>query len=236
MAKTLNDAGEIRIVITPTTTDSIQTEREFLMAKVFPHLIQQAEEREVSVNFMWNTPIAIEGVHQFSVSYDVADSPHPFNFVLNTTGDANKERHFVDGVPTYDYETVEEFGRNVEKGFVRMLDKLFPHTTKTELIKALRKVARIYQEFGQLQDSLEMHRRALALLQAEYGNDNADTIEALYTCGWLDYKLDNFDLALDRLHQALEAARRVYGEVDQHVNDFIGIIRMVEAAAKRQQK
>lgn len=236
MAKTLNDSGEIRLVITPTTTDDVQAERAYLMAQVFPHLIQQAEEREVSVNFLWNTPISIEGAHQFLVSYDVAESAHPFNFVLNTTAEANKDRHFVDGVPTYDYATVEELGRNIEKGFVRMLDKLFPHTTKTELIKALRKVARIYQEFGQIQDSLDMHHRALALLQAEYGNDNADTIEALYTCGWLDYKLDNYELSLDRLHQALESARRVYGEMDQHVTDYIGIIRMVEAAAKRVKK
>lgn len=233
MAKTLNDSGEIRLVITPTTTQDINAERTYLMAQVFPHLIQQAEERGVSVNFMWNTAVGVDDVHEFLVSYDVAESPHPFRFVLNTTGDAQKERHFVDGVPTYDYETVEELGRGIEKGFVRMLDKLFPHTTKTELVKALRKVARIYQEFGQLQDSLEMHHRALALLQAEYGNDNADTIEALYTCGWLDYKLDNYELALDRLHQALDAAVRVYGENDQHVFDFIGIIRMVEAAAKR---
>jgi len=236
MARTLNDQGEIRLVITPTTTKEIQEEREYLMAKIFPHLLQLAEEREVSVNFMWNTPIGIDDVHQFTVSYDVAENPHPFNFVLNTSADANKDRHFVDGVPTYDYATKEELGRGIEKGFLRMLDKLFPHTTKTELIKALRKVARIYQEFGQLQDSLEMHRRALALLQAEYGNDNADTIEALYTCGWLDYKLDNYDLSLDRLHQALDAAMRVYGENDQHVADFIGIIRMVEATAKRAKK
>lgn len=236
MARTLNDQGEIRLVITPTTTNEIQEEREYLMAKVFPHLLQLAEEREVSVNFMWNTPIGIDDVHQFTVSYDVADSPHPFCFVLNTAPDANKERHFVDGIPTYDYASKEELGRGIEKGFLRMLDKLFPHTTKTELIKALRKVARIYQEFGQLQDSLEMHRRALALLQAEYGNDNADTIEALYTCGWLDYKLDNYELSLDRLHQALDAAMRVYGENDQHVADFIGVIRMVEATMKRVRK
>lgn len=236
MAKTLNDTGEIRLVITPTTTLNIEQERNYLMTQVFPHLLQQAQEREVAVNFAWNMPVGIDDTHEFLVSYDVAESAHPFRFVLNTTGNAQKERHFEDGVPTYEYETVEELGRGVEKGFVRMLDKLFPHTTKTELIKALRKVARIYQEFGQLQDSLEMHRRALSLLQAEYGNDNADTIEALYTCGWLDYKLDNYDLSLDRLHQALEAARRVYGENDQHVTDYIGIIRMVEAAAKRAKK
>lgn len=236
MAKTLNDHGEIRIVITPTTTNDTMAEREYLMAKVFPHLIQLAEEREVSVNFLWNTPIGIDDVHQFTVSYDVAENPHPFNFIRNTTGTANKDRHFVDGIPTYEYETVQELGRGVEKGFIRMLDKLFPHTTKKELVKALRKVARIYQEFGQLQDSLEMHRRALTLLQTEYGNDNADTIEALYTCGWLDYKLDNYDLALDRLHQALESARRVYGEYGQCVTDYIGVIRMVEASAKRAKK
>lgn len=233
MAKTLNDQGEIRLVITPTTTKDIQAEREYLMAKVFPHLIQLAEEREVSVNFMWNTPVGIDDVHQFNVSYDVADSPHPFTFVLNTTPEANKERHFVDGVPTYDYATTEELGRGIEKGFTRMLDKLFPHTSNTELIKALRKVARIYQEFGRLEDSLEMHRRALTILQTEYGNDNADTIEALYTCGWLDYKLDRYELALDRLNQAIDSARRVYGEMDQHVTDFMGVLRLVSAAAKR---
>lgn len=236
MAKSLIDQGEIRLVITPTTTKDIQEEREYLMAKVFPHLLQLAEEREVSVNFMWNTAVGIDDIHQFTVSYDVADSPHPFHFVLNTSADANKERHFVDGVPTYDYATKEELGRGVEKGFVRMLDKLFPNTTKTELIKALRKLARIYQEMGNLQDALEMHRRALAVLQAEYGNDNADTIEALYTCGWLDFKLDKYELSLDRLHQALDAAARVYGENDQHTADFIGVIRMVEATAKRAKK
>lgn len=236
MAKTLNDFGEIRIVITPSSAIDIEAERAYLMSNVFPHLMQLAEEREVSVNFRWNTALGIDDSHEYTVSYDVVENPHPFRFVRNTTGNAQKERHFVDGVPTYEYETIEELGRGVEKGFVRMLDKLFPHTTKTELIKALRKVARIYQEFGQLQDSLEMHRRALAILQAEYGNDNADTIEALYTCGWLDYKLDNYDLSLDRLHQALDAAVRVYGENDQHVTDFIGIIRMVEAAAKRAKK
>ena len=233
MAKTLHDSGEIRLVITPTTTLDIEQERTYLMAQVFPHLLQQAAEREVAVNFVWNTAVGIDTQHEFMVSYDVAESAHPFRFVRNTAGNAQKDRHFEDGVPTYEYETIEELGRGIEKGFVRMLDKLFPHTTKTELVKALRKVARIYQEFGQLQDSLEMHRRALSLLQAEYGNDNADTIEALYTCGWLDYKLDNFELSLDRLHQALEAATRVYGENDQHVFDFIGVIRMVEAAAKR---
>lgn len=236
MAKTLNDSGEIRLVITPTTTVDIEQERTYLMANVFPHLLQQAAEREVSVNFAWNTPVGIDEAHEFLVSYDVAESAHPFRFVRNVTGAAQKERHFEDGVPTYDYETVEELGRGIEKGFVRMLDKLFPHTTKTELIKALRKVARIYQEFGQLQDSLEMHRRALALLQAEHGNDNPDTIEALYTCGWLDYKLDNYELSLDRLHQALDSATRVYGESDQHVTDFIGIIRLVEASAKRNRR
>jgi len=233
MAKTLNDHGEIRLVITPATSDDIQQERAYLMANVFPHLIQLAEEREVSVNFLWNTPVAFEGVHQFQVSYDVAESPHPYVFVRNTSGNADKERHFVDGIPTYDYETIEELGRFIEKGFQRMLDKLFPHTTKTELVKALRKVARIYQEFGQLQDSLEMHRRALAILQAEYGNENADTCEALYTCGWFEYKLDNYERAIDHMNQAVSAARRVYGEYDQHVTDFIGVLRMVEAAAKR---
>lgn len=233
MAKTLNDQGEIRLVITPTTTVGIEQERTYLMANVFPHLLQQAQEREVNVNFVWNAPVGIDDAHEFLVSYDVAESAHPFRFVLNTSGNAQKERHFEDGIPTYDYETIEELGRGVEKGFVRMLDKLFPHTTKTELVKALRKVARIYQEFGQLQDSLEMHRRALAILQEQYGNDNADTIEALYTCGWLHYKLDNFELSLDRLHQALDAATRVYGENDQHVFDFIGVVRLVEAAAKR---
>lgn len=236
MAKTLNDYGEIRLVITPTTTLDVEEERNYLMAQVFPHLLQEASEREVSVNFMWNTAVGIDEAHEFLVSYDVAESAHPFRFVRNTSGNAQKERHFEDGVPTYEYETVEELGRGVEKGFLRMLDKLFPHTTKTELVKALRKVARIYQEFGQLQDSLEMHHRALALLQEQYGNDNADTIEALYTCGWLDYKLDNFELSLDRLHQALDAATRVYGESDQHVTDFIGVIRLVEAAAKRAKK
>ena len=236
MAKTLNDAGEIRLVITPTTTLNVDEERTYLMAQVFPHLLQQAAEREVSVNFVWNTPVGIDDTHEFLVSYDVAESAHPFRFVRNATSEAQKERHFVDGVPTYDYETVEELGRGVEKGFVRMLDKLFPHTTKTELVKALRKVARIYQEFGQIQDSLEMHNRALMLLQSEYGNDNADTIEALYTCGWLHFKLDNYELSLDRLHQALGAATRVYGEADQHVTDFIGVIRLVEAAAKRAKK
>lgn len=233
MAKTLIDQGEIRLVITPTSTNDIQEEQQYLMAKVFPHLITLAAEREVRVNFMWNTPAGFEDVHEFTVSYDVADSPHPYVFTRNTEGTANKERHFIDGIPHYDYETIEELGRGVEKAFLRMLDKLFPHTTKTELVKALRKVARIYQEMGQLQDALEMHRRALAILQAEYGNDNSDTVEALYTCGWLDYKLDNFELSLDRLHQAVEAARRVYGESDQHVTDFIGVIRMVEAGAKR---
>lgn len=233
MARTLNDHDEIRLVITPATSDDIQEERSYLMAKVFPHLIQLAEEREVSVNFLWNTPAAFPGIHQINVSYTVAENPHPYSFIRNNDGTANKERHFVDGVPTYDYETIEELGRGIEKGFVRMLDKLFPHTTKTELVKALRKVARIYQEFGQLHDSLEMHRRALNILQAEYGNDNADTVEALYTCGWLEYKLDCYELALDHMHQAVESARRVYGEYDQHVTDFIGILRMVEAASKR---
>lgn len=233
MAKTLIDQGEIRVVISPSVSADTQAEREYIMAKIFPHLITLAEERGISVNFLWNTPIGIDGVHEYRVSYDVAESVHPYVFVKNESEDANKERHFIDGIPYYDYATPEELGRGIEKAFLRMLDKLFPHTTKTELIKALRKVARIYQEMGHLQDALEMHRRALAILQAEYGNDNADTIEALYTCGWLDYKLDNFDLSLDRLHQALEASRRVYGENDQHVTDYIGIIRMVEASAKR---
>lgn len=233
MAKTLIDQGEIRLVITPTAADGIQEEQQYLMAQVFPHLITLAAERDVRVNFLWNTPIEIEGIHEFAVSYDVVENPHPYVFTRNTTGTANKERHFIDGVPHYDYETSEELGRGIEKAFLRMLDKLFPHTTKTELVKALRKVARIYQEMGQLQDALEMHRRALSILQSEYGNDNSDTVEALYTCGWLDYKLDHYELALDRLHQAVEAARRVYGDSDQHVTDFIGIIRMVEASAKR---
>lgn len=233
MAKTLNDHDEIRLVISPATSDNIQEERAYLMAQVFPHLIQLAEERQVSVNFLWNTPVAIEGVHQFNVSYDVVENPHPFCFVRNTTGNANKERHFVEGVPTYEYETIEELGRGIEKGFQRMLDKLFPHTTRTELVKALRKVGRIYQEFGQLSDSLEMHKRALTILQSDYGNDNADTVEALYTCGWFEYKLDNYESALDHMHQAVESARRVYGEFDQHVTDFIGVLRMIEATAKR---
>ena len=233
MAKTLQDQGEIRIVITPNVNQKIQGEREYLESQIFPHLDRMSEERGVTVSIKWNDPVSIGDVHQYTFSYDVGENPHPFNFVLNTTGNANKERHFVEGVPTYEYETTEELGRNVEKGFVRMLDKLFPHTTKTELIKALRKVGRIYQEFGQIQDSLEMHRRALALLQEQYGNENADTIESLYTVGWFCYKLDCYDEALDRLHQALDSARRVYGEYDQHVTDFIGIIRMVEASAKR---
>ena len=233
MARILNDHDEIRIVITPTTTKDIQEERDYLMSQVFPNLVKWAEEREVSVNFCWNTPIGIDDIHQYNVSYDVAENPHPYCFIKNTTGDAVKDRHFVDGTPTYEYETTKELGRGIEKAFVRMLDRLFPHTTKTELVKALRKVANIYREFGQMQDSLEMHRRALTILQSEYGNDNADSIEELYTCGWLDYKLDNYDMSLDRLRQALESARRVYGENDQHVTDFIGVIRMVEAAAKR---
>ena len=233
MAKTLNDHSEIRLVITPTSGADLLEEREYLMAKVFPHLLQLAEERGILVNFLWNAPIGIDDVHEYEVSYTVADSPHPYVFTRNTTGNADKQRHFVDGVPHYDYETKEELGRGIEKGLLRMLDKLFPHATVTELVKALRKVARIYQEMGNTDEALEMHRRALEVLQKEYGNENADTIEALYTCGWLDYKQGNNELALDRLHQALEAARIVYGEMDQHVTDYIGIIRMVEAAVKR---
>lgn len=230
MSKTLNDQGEIRIVITPNRSD-IEAERTYLMGQVFPHLLQQAAEREVVVDFKWNNPVEVEGVKEFRVAFAVAESPHPYIFSEVTDGTAQKDRHFIEGVPAYDYETIEELGRLVEKAFVRTLDRLFPHTTETELIKAIRKVARIYQEFGQLEDSLEMHMRALALLQK--GEPTADTCEQLYTCGWLNYKLGNTETALEYLHKAVDAANVTYGEGDQHVHDFIGVIRMVEASAKR---
>ncbi len=233
MERTLKDHGEIRVVITPTLSD-IQEERNYLMGQVFPHLVQLAEEREVSVEFKWNAPFGIEGVHEYQVSLYVAENPHPYVFTRVTDGSANKERHFVEGVPAYDYEKPEELGRLIEKAFLRLLDRLYPHTTETELVKALRKVARIYQEFGQLEDSLEMHTRALNLLNKDGVEPTVDTCEQLYTCGWLNYKIGRTQEALDLLNKAVSVARTVYGEYDQHVTDFIGVLRMVEASVKRQ--
>ncbi|MBQ0057713.1 MAG: tetratricopeptide repeat protein [Bacteroidales bacterium] len=232
MAKTLNDHGEIRLVITPTLND-IEADREYLMGKVIPHLMQQAAERDVDVVVKWNSPFGVDSLKQYQISFAVAESAHPYVFNYNPADDAQKDRHFVDGVPTYDYQTIEELGRLVEKAFVRILDRLFPHTTVTELIKALRKVARIYQEFGQLDNSLEMHERALALLQEHSDETNSDVVEQLYTCGWLNYKLGNFDKSLSLLNEAVSKARAVYGESDPHVTDFIGVIRMVEASKAR---
>ena len=42
MAKTLNDHGEIRLVITP-TVGVLDEERTYLMGQVFPHLMQLIE-------------------------------------------------------------------------------------------------------------------------------------------------------------------------------------------------
>jgi len=231
MAKTLNDHGEIRLVITP-TVGVLDEERTYLMGQVFPHLMQLAEERNVSLEFKWNTPFEMEGVREYQVNFYVADSPHRYIFTQVTDGTANKERHFVDGIAAYDYETTPELGRLVEKGFLRLLDRLFPHASDTELVKALRKVARIYQERDLLADSLEMHTRALQVVNQPGVEPTADTCEQLYTCGWLNYKLGHIDEALVLLHQAVTSARLVFGEYDQKVTDFIGVLRMVEASKR----
>ncbi len=233
MAKTLIDQSEIRVVITPTASGDVEEERNYLREFVFPHLCRLGEERDVIVNFLWTAPLFVQDVHKYLVSYTVADNPHKYAFILNTAGDANKERHFVDGVATYEYETKEELGRCVEKGLRRTLDKLFPSTTITDLVKNLRRVARIYQEMGKLEDSLDMQSRVFKILDQEYGEKNTDAIEALYTCGWLNYKLGKFDQSLKLLKKAYENAIEVYGNTDQRTVDQLGIIRMVEAAAKR---
>ncbi len=233
MAKTLVDQSEIRVVITPTASGDVQEEREYLREFVFPQLSRLGEERDVLVNFLWTAPLFVQDVHKYLVSYTVADNPHKYSFILNTSGDANKDRHFVDGIATYDYETKEELGRCIEKGLRRTLDKLFPSTTVTDLVKNLRRVARIYQEMGKLEDSLDMQTRVFKVLDQEYGEKNTDAIEALYTCGWLNYKLGRFEPSLKMLKKAYENAIEVYGNTDQRTVDQLGIIRMVEAAAKR---
>jgi tetratricopeptide (TPR) repeat protein len=103
-------------------------------------------------------------------------------------------------------------------------------------VKNLRRVARIYQEMGQLQDALDMQSRVFKVLDKEYGEKNTDTIETLYTCGWLNYKLGNYDQALKQLKKSYENAKDVYGDTDQRTTDQLGIIRLVEAAAKRHKK
>jgi len=233
MAKTLVDQSEIRVVITPTASGDFQEEREYLREFIFPQLSRLGEERDVIVNCLWTSPLFVQDVHKYLVSYTVGDNPHKYAFILNTTGDANKDRHFVDGVATYDYETKEELGRCIEKGLHRMLDKLFPSTSTTDLVKSLRRVARIYQEMGQLEDSLEMQTRVYKVLDKANGEKNTDAIETLYTCGWLNYKLGRFDQALKLLKKSYENALVVYGDTDQRTTDQLGIIRMVEAAAKR---
>ena len=236
MAKTLVDQSEIRVIITPTASGDIQAERDYLREFVFPHLSHLGEERDIIVNFLWTQPFFVQDVHKYLVSYTVADNPHKYAFILNTTGNANKERHFVDGIATYEYETKEELGRCIEKGLRRTLDKLFPSTSVTDLVKNLRRVARIYQEMGQLEDALEMQTRVFKVLDKEVGTKNSDTIETLYTCGWLNYKLGNLDQALSLLRKSFENAQEVYGAADQRTTDQLGIIRRVEAAAKRQKK
>ncbi len=236
MAKSLIDQNEIRVIITPTDSGDMQAELDYLREYVFPHLSHLGEERDIIVNFLWTSPLFVQDVHKYQVNYQVADNPHKYAFILNTSGNANKDRHFVDGVATYDYETKEELGRLVEKGLRRTLDKLFPSTSVTDLVKNLRRVARIYQEMGQLEDALEMQTRAFKVLDKEFGEKHSDTIETLYTCGWLNYKLGNFDQALKLLRKSYENAKDVYGDVDQRSTDQLGIIRMVEASVKRQKK
>jgi len=236
MAKSLIDQSEIRVVITPTDSGDVQTERDFLMETVFPYLTRLGEERDIIVNFLWTAPFFMQDVHKYLVSYTVADNPHRYAFILNTSGNANKERHFVDGVATYEYENKEELGRGIEKGLRRVLDKLFPSTSVTDLVKNLRRVGRIYQEMGRLQDALDMQSRVFKELDKEFGEKNTDAIETLYTCGWLNYKLGNSEQALKLLKRSYENAKEVYGDTDQRTTDQLGIIRMVEAAAKRQKK
>jgi len=236
MAKSLIDQSEIRVVITPTDSGDVQAERDYLREFVFPHLSHLGEERDIIVNFLWTAPLFVQDVHKYLVSYTVADNPHRYAFILNTTGNANKERHFVDGVATYEYENKEELGRGIEKGLRRVLDKLFPSTSVTDLVKNLRRVARIYQEMGQLQDALDMQSRVFKVLDKEFGEKNTDTIETLYTCGWLNYKLGNYEQALKQLKRSYENAKDVYGDTDQRTTDQLGIIRMVEASAKRHKK
>ncbi|MBQ0073837.1 MAG: tetratricopeptide repeat protein [Prevotella sp.] len=221
----------ISIIVTP-TFGTVQDERNYLMTTLFPHLMQLADEHQVAVELKWETSIEIIGVHEIRVSLVVDENPHPLVFVKKPADQVSSDRIYTDGVRHIDYATNEVLGRNIEKAFVRLLDKLFPVTTPVELAKALRKVATIYRELGQTQEAYEMLQRALNVLVENFGEQNPDTIEAHYQCGWLLYRLNRFDESIAQLTKACELATETFNESDPRITDYIGVLRLVKASAK----
>lgn len=231
----LHDNREISIVVSPTFRD-VQEEREYLMGTVLPRLMLIAEERQVTVQTKWNTPMNIEGIEEILISLDIEESRHPYTFVRREIAEVDSHRHDENGVVKYTYASMAEFGYALEKSFVRLLDKVFPRTNIIELEKALVKAAKIYMELGQLEDALMLEERAVRVLKENIGEKNTDCIEAIYACGWLNYKLKRYDEALKILNHVHEIAVEVFGDIDPRTTDYIGVIRMVEASAKRAQR
>lgn len=221
----------ISIVVTP-TFGTIQEERNYLMTSLFPHLMQLADEHQVTVELKWNTSIEIIGVHEIRISLNVDENPHPLVFVKKPQDQVSADRIYNDGIRHIDYATCEVLGRNIEKAFVRLLDKLFPVTTPVELAKSLRKVATIYRELGNQQEAYDMMQRALNVLIENFGEQNPDTIEAHYQCGWLLYRLGRIEESLQQLNKAIELAQQTFNEADPRIYDYMGVMRLVAASKK----
>lgn len=222
---------QISIIVTP-TFGNIQDERNYLMTTLFPHLMQLADEHQVTVELKWETSIEIIGIHELRISLVVEENPHPLVFVKKPADQVSSDRIYTDGIRHIDYATNEVLGRNIEKAFVRLLDKLFPVTTPVELAKALRKVATIYRELGQTQDALDMLQRALNVLIENFGEQNPDTIEAHYQCAWLLYRMDRIDEAVAEMEKTLNLSIETFNEADPRISDYMGVLRMIKASKR----
>ncbi|MCQ2334496.1 MAG: tetratricopeptide repeat protein [Paludibacteraceae bacterium] len=232
MTQSFSDNRVMRVIVTPSFSE-IEEERAYLMAHTFPRMIHIAEERNVTLEFVWKAPVIIAGSNELTFSYDVEENRHVYIYEKVASADLVGPRRVIDGISHHDYADMLKLDRNVENSFVRLLDKVFPHTSYLELAKALQKASKIYLDRGEFEQALELAELASKELIANMGEGASDSIEARYSCAWLNYKLGNYAEAFEIMGKVVTLADAHFQNNDPRITDYLGVMRMIDAAYKR---